>query len=139
MSAESGTGLVHSAPGHGHEDYQSFLRAGISLDKLRSPVNDDGCFVAAMDWLDPKISHSLEGKEVLGKGNDAVVELMRDAGYLLAEEKIKHKYPYDWKSKTPTIIRLVNSSTQILYLNLLPVTEPLPNGSQMSNRSNSLV
>lgn len=45
------------------------------------------------------------GKGVLGEGTDAMVDLLRERGVLLAEETIEHRYPYDWKSKKPIIVR----------------------------------
>ncbi|WVW84921.1 hypothetical protein I302_106957 [Kwoniella bestiolae CBS 10118] len=106
VTAQAGTGLVHSAPAHGHEDYEAFLTAGALPDDLRCPVNDDGCFTADLEkWIEGDIASSLVGQEVLGKGTDAMVDLLREQDVLLAEQKIEHRYPYDWKSKKPIIVR----------------------------------
>ncbi|AFR98680.2 isoleucine-tRNA ligase [Cryptococcus neoformans C23] len=108
VTSQTGTGLVHSAPAHGYEDYVAFNEAGIMLEKLRCPIDDDGKFTEELvSWAgagDESVS-SLVGKEVLGKGTDAMVDLLRERGVLLAEETIEHRYPYDWKSKKPIIIR----------------------------------
>ena len=95
ITTESGTGLVHTAPGHGQEDYLTGLKHGLPL---LSPVDDAGDFTA-------EAGADLEGKNVLGDGNDACVEALRASGALLLEEAYGHKYPYDWRTKKPTIFR----------------------------------
>jgi isoleucyl-tRNA synthetase len=106
VTDQSGTGLVHSAPAHGHEDYLAFQKAGLLPDKLRCPVNDDGCFTEELaDWSEG--GGSLVGKSVLGDGVGAVVDLYSKRGILLAEETIEHRYPLDWKTKEPIIVRYV--------------------------------
>ncbi|PZV12125.1 MAG: isoleucine--tRNA ligase [Leptolyngbya sp.] len=94
VTTESGTGLVHTAPGHGQEDYQVGLRYGLPI---LSPVDDDGNFTEAAGVF--------AGLNVLGDGNSAVIEALREAGSLLKEEPYLHKYPYDWRTKKPTIFR----------------------------------
>lgn len=89
----AGTGLVHTAPAHGHEDYEV-----LPVAELKCPVDDDGCFTSAA-------APELAGKAVLGKGTDAVIEMLQQHGSLFAEERIRHRYPYDWKTKQPIIIR----------------------------------
>jgi len=95
ITTESGTGLVHTAPGHGVEDYQTGLKYGL---ELLSPVDDAGKFTA-------EAGEDLVGKSVLSDGNDAVIEMMKAAGALLKVEPYGHKYPYDWRTKKPTIFR----------------------------------
>lgn len=90
----SGSGLVHVAPGHGMEDYELCLKHGIPAF---APVDDKGCFMDGMGWL--------SGREVLTTGNESVLERLSDHGYLIARHGYKHKYPYDWRSKTPVIVR----------------------------------
>ncbi|KAG2490299.1 hypothetical protein HYH03_011250 [Edaphochlamys debaryana] len=94
ITTETGTGLVHTAPGHGQEDYQVGLRYGLPL---LSPVDDAGCFTAE--------AGPFAGLNVQGEGNKAVVAALREAGVLLREEAYAHKYPYDWRTKKPTIFR----------------------------------
>jgi isoleucyl-tRNA synthetase len=96
VTAESGTGLVHSAPGHGAEDYHLCNTYGISPF---SPVDAEGRFTDAVK-LD-----SLKGQYVLGNGNQSVIELLLQSGSLLVQQEYKHKYPYDWRSKEPVIVR----------------------------------
>ena len=95
ITTESGTGLVHTAPGHGQEDYLTGLKYGLPL---LSPVNDLGCFT---DEAGPRFA----GLDVLGSGNEAVINALRESGSLIKEEAYNHKYPYDWRTKKPTIFR----------------------------------
>ena len=95
ITTEAGTGLVHTAPGHGQEDYLVGQRCGLPL---LSPVDDDGVFTA-------EAGPAFEGKSVLGDGNAAVIDALKAAGALLRLEDYKHKYPYDWRTKKPTIFR----------------------------------
>ncbi|KAI7846319.1 hypothetical protein COHA_000156 [Chlorella ohadii] len=94
ITTESGTGLVHTAPGHGQEDYQVGQRYGLPL---LSPVDDAGRFT---DEAGP-----FAGLNVQSDGNEAVVRALEAAGVLLKEERYEHKYPYDWRTKKPTIFR----------------------------------
>ncbi|KAI6247159.1 Isoleucine--tRNA ligase, mitochondrial [Erysiphe necator] len=97
VTSDSGSGLVHVAPGHGQDDYEVCTRLGIQAS---APVNDSGCFTA--DAF-PENSSSLEGKSVLHDGAAQVLELLKQN--VLITHKYKHKYPYDWRTKLPVIIR----------------------------------
>jgi isoleucyl-tRNA synthetase len=94
VTTESGTGLVHTAPGHGQEDYQVGLRYGLPI---LAPVDDRGDFTEE--------AGQFAGLNVLGDGNTAVIEALQQTGALLKEELYVHKYPYDWRTKKPTIFR----------------------------------
>lgn len=94
ITTESGTGLVHTAPGHGQEDYIVGQRYGLPI---LAPVDDGGNFTAE--------AGQFEGLNVLGDGNQAVIDALTQAGSLLKEEPYQHKYPYDWRTKKPTIFR----------------------------------
>ncbi len=94
VTTESGTGLVHTAPGHGLEDYQVGQRYGLAV---LAPVDEDGNFTSE--------AGQFAGMNVLGDGNGAVVEALAESGSLLKEEPYVHKYPYDWRTKKPTIFR----------------------------------
>ncbi|MCU0552637.1 MAG: isoleucine--tRNA ligase, partial [Leptolyngbya sp. Prado105] len=94
VTTESGTGLVHTAPGHGQEDYQVGQRYGLPI---LAPVDDNGDFTEE--------AGQFAGLNVLGEGNTAVIEALQDARSLLKEEPYQHKYPYDWRTKKPTIFR----------------------------------
>ncbi|MEP0819930.1 isoleucine--tRNA ligase [Trichocoleus desertorum GB2-A4] len=94
VTTESGTGLVHTAPGHGQDDYQVGLRYGLPVF---APVDDNGDFTEE--------AGPFAGLNVLGPGNQAVIDALQTAGSLLKEEPYVHKYPYDWRTKKPTIFR----------------------------------
>ncbi|MDX2229431.1 MAG: isoleucine--tRNA ligase [Leptolyngbyaceae cyanobacterium bins.349] len=94
VTTDSGTGLVHTAPGHGQEDYQVGMRYGLPI---LAPVDDDGNFTSE--------AGPFAGLNVLGEGNQAVITALQAAGALLKEEPYQHKYPYDWRTKKPTIFR----------------------------------
>ncbi|WP_199299965.1 isoleucine--tRNA ligase [Trichocoleus sp. FACHB-262] len=94
VTTESGTGLVHTAPGHGQDDYQVGLRYGLPVF---APVDDNGDFTEE--------AGPFAGLNVLGPGNQAVIDALQAANSLLKEEPYVHKYPYDWRTKKPTIFR----------------------------------
>lgn len=94
VTLEDGTGLVHTAPGHGTEDYFTGLAHNL---EIYCPVQPDGTFDETVpDWL--------RGMSVW-KANPKIVEHLKSIGTLLACETITHSYPHDWRSKTPTIFR----------------------------------
>ncbi len=94
VTTESGTGLVHTAPGHGLEDYGVGQRYGLPI---LSPVDDRGNFTEE--------AGEFSGLNVLGEGNTAVIKALDEVGALLKQEPYNHKYPYDWRTKKPTIFR----------------------------------
>ncbi|KAF9604472.1 hypothetical protein IFM89_006754 [Coptis chinensis] len=94
ITTESGTGLVHTAPGHGQEDYITGLKYGLPVV---SPVDDEGKFTEE--------AGKFSGLDVLGDGNTAVVKYLDENLSIIIEEPYKHKYPYDWRTKKPTIFR----------------------------------
>jgi len=94
VTTESGTGLVHTAPGHGQEDYMVGQRYGLPI---LAPVDDNGNFTEE--------AGQFAGLNVLGDGNQAVIDALAAAGSLIKEEPYVHKYPYDWRTKKPTIFR----------------------------------
>ena len=95
ITTESGTGLVHTAPGHGQEDYLTGLKNGL---ELLSPVDDVGKFTI-------EAGERFAGMSVLGDGNQAMIDALTETGSLLKVEDYSHKYPYDWRTKKPTIFR----------------------------------
>ncbi len=94
VTLDDGTGMVHTAPGHGTEDYQTGAREGLDV---YSPVKADGTFDdTAPDWL--------VGEHVW-KANGLVVDRLQESGHLLHHETFTHSYPHDWRSKGPVIFR----------------------------------
>ncbi len=95
VTTTDGTGLVHTAPGHGEDDYETGTREGM---EIYSPVLANGLFDDTVpDWL--------RGKHVLKEGNALIIDHLNRTGHLFAEETIRHSYPHDWRSKTPIIFR----------------------------------
>ena len=98
VTMDSGTGAVHIAPGHGADDYVLGMEHKLPI---LSPVDDHGRFT------DEAGLPNLTGKYVFDANPD-IVELLRERGMLLGEEKFHHSYPYCWRSKTPIIFRNVD-------------------------------
>ena len=94
VTTEAGTGLVHTAPGHGQDDYLVGQRYGLPI---LAPVDDDGNFTEE--------AGQFAGLSVLGDGNTAIIAALQETQSLLKEEPYVHKYPYDWRTKKPTIFR----------------------------------
>ncbi|NXC50689.1 SYIM protein, partial [Penelope pileata] len=95
VTMTKGTGLVHTAPAHGMEDYSVASHHQLPTECL---VDERGHFTEAA-------GPELKNKNVLEEGNEAVIKMLRAAGSLLKEEKYVHSYPYDWRTKKPMIIR----------------------------------
>jgi isoleucyl-tRNA synthetase len=93
VTLDAGTGLVHTAPGHGHEDYEVGLKYKLPID---NPVGSDGRFVAG--------TLLFEGEHVF-EANKHVIAVLQERGALLHEETLKHSYPHCWRHKTPVIFR----------------------------------
>jgi isoleucyl-tRNA synthetase len=93
VTLDAGTGLVHTAPGHGHEDYEVGLKYQLPID---NPVGSDGRFVAGTKLF--------EGEHVF-EANKHVIAVLKERGALLHEETLKHSYPHCWRHKTPVIFR----------------------------------
>ncbi len=94
VTLEDGTGLVHTAPGHGTDDYQTGLRVGLPI---YCPVRLDGTY-------DDTVPEWIAGKSIWD-ANDTVTERLRDSGHLFYDHRFTHSYPHDWRSKTPVIFR----------------------------------
>ncbi|MFA6216319.1 MAG: isoleucine--tRNA ligase [Candidatus Omnitrophota bacterium] len=93
VSKEEGSGLVHTAPGHGSEDYQTGLKYGL---EIVMPVDSHGKFEA--------VAGEFSGMNVFD-ANKPIIEKLAGLGLLLAEGKIQHSYPHCWRCKTPVIFR----------------------------------
>ncbi|PFH47754.1 hypothetical protein AMATHDRAFT_151413 [Amanita thiersii Skay4041] len=107
VTSESGTGLVHCAPAHGAEDYTTFRALGLisNTENLICHVDSEGKFskdIAAV--VGNEASQLLCGREVLGEGGKAMVQALKEMGCLVKIKRIKHRYPYDWKTDKPIIV-----------------------------------
>jgi isoleucyl-tRNA synthetase len=94
VTLDDGTGMVHTAPGHGTEDYQTGLREGIDI---YCPVRDDGT-------MDDTVPQWLRGKSVWD-ANKLVCDHLTQSGHMFHQHQFTHSYPHDWRSKTPVIFR----------------------------------
>ena len=98
VTLEDGTGCVHTAPGHGVDDYYTGMRCNLPIIM---PVDDDGHFYAG-DGLGT--GGPFSGMET-DEANPHIIEFLRERGTLVAEKKINHSYPHCWRCKNPVIFR----------------------------------
>lgn len=94
VTLDAGTGAVHTAPGHGPDDYVIGQKYQL---EVANPVGPDGCYL-------PGTGAGLDGLNVF-KANDVIVEILREHGALLHVEKLQHSYPCCWRHKSPIIFR----------------------------------
>ena len=93
VAMDTGTGLVHIAPGHGEEDYELGRKAGL---RIYNPVDDDGRFV-------PEVEHF--GGMTVWEANPRIIEHLARASALVASVPLRHSYPHCWRCKNPTLFR----------------------------------
>ncbi|MBX9848763.1 MAG: class I tRNA ligase family protein, partial [Rhodocyclaceae bacterium] len=98
VTLEAGTGLVHTAPAHGLDDYFVGQKYNLPND---NPVGDDGKFISTT----PDIGGTPLAGVFVWKGNDIVLQALEASGHLLHQGKLKHSYPHCWRHKTPIIFR----------------------------------
>jgi isoleucyl-tRNA synthetase len=94
VTLEDGTGVVHTAPGHGRDDFETGQRYGLPA---LCPVDDRGYFT--------KDAGQFEGLHITRKGNQAVIDALKENGALLAESLISHSYPHCWRCHKPVVFR----------------------------------
>jgi len=95
-TAEDGTGIVHSAPAYGLEDFNSCVSHGMKYDDILNPVQGNGVYAPELP---------LFGNQQIWKACPVIIDALRDAGRLFATENIVHSYPHCWRHKTPVIYR----------------------------------
>jgi isoleucyl-tRNA synthetase len=98
VTLEAGTGLVHTAPAHGVDDYVVGQRYNLPNE---NPVGDDGKFISTT----PAVGGTPLAGVFVWKANDIVLQALEASGHLLHQEKVKHSYPHCWRHKTPIIFR----------------------------------
>ena len=109
VTDEAGTGFVHTAPGHGREDFDLWLASTRSLlarsidPRIPYTVDADGALTVDAPGFEGK--RVLTDKGAKGDANDAVMAALVAAGNLVARGKLKHSYPHSWRSKKPVIFR----------------------------------
>jgi isoleucyl-tRNA synthetase len=95
-TADDGTGLVHSSPAYGVDDFNSCLAHGMKADEILNPVQGDGRYEAALP---------LFGGLNIWKAGPLIVQALADAGRLFASSSLQHSYPHCWRHKTPVVYR----------------------------------
>ncbi len=95
-TADDGTGIVHSSPAYGVEDFNSCIAHGVAYDDILNPVQGNGAY--APDF-------PLFGGLNIWKAVPVIIESLKDAGRLFATATITHSYPHCWRHKTPVIYR----------------------------------
>lgn len=93
VTLDSGTGCVHTAPGHGREDYETGMKYGL---EVLSPLYDDGRFQDSVDFF---------AGMTVDEANPKVIEKLEELGHLLAKRDLTHSYPHCWRCKKPVIFR----------------------------------
>jgi isoleucyl-tRNA synthetase len=96
VTLDTGTGVVHSAPAYGLEDFESCKRHGMRNEEILTPVQGDGRFAESLPFF---------GGLNVWKANAAIIEKLREVGCLFASNKITHSYMHCWRHKTPIIYR----------------------------------
>jgi isoleucyl-tRNA synthetase len=95
-TADDGTGIVHSAPAYGVEDFNSCVAHGVAYDDILNPVQGHGSYAPEL---------ALFGGQNIWKAAPVVIDTLREAGRLFATENITHSYPHCWRHKSPVIYR----------------------------------
>ena len=109
VTEEAGTGFVHTAPGHGREDFDIWMEHRRELDEsgvdttIPYTVDADGAFTRDAPGFEGKAVITAAGEK--GDANAAVIEALTKAGMLIARGRLKHQYPHSWRSKKPVIFR----------------------------------
>jgi isoleucyl-tRNA synthetase len=105
VTEDAGTGFVHTAPGHGADDYQVWLAHGHR--EIPETVDPDGAYYPHVPLFGGLKVLETEGRKAgkFGPANNAVIEKLIEAGKLLARGRLEHSYPHSWRSKAPVIFR----------------------------------
>ena len=94
VTLEDGTGVVHTAPGHGREDFETGQKYGL---EILNPVDERGIFT--------HLAGQFAGLHITKQGNAAVLDALREAGHLLASSELSHSYPHCWRCHKPVVFR----------------------------------
>jgi isoleucyl-tRNA synthetase len=132
VTEEAGTGFVHTAPGHGADDYLVWLKSGQSLDSIPDTVDPDGAYYPHVPLFGGLKVIETEGKKdkigKFGPANKAVMDALIAAGNLLARGRVEHSYPHSWRSKAPVIFR--NTPQWFIRMD-----QPLSDGHSLRQRA----
>lgn len=102
VTDSSGTGLVHMAPGHGMDDYHACSALGIDAF---APVDDAGAFTKEAFPAQPELLEGLAVSDMKKTGSNAILNYLDQQNLLRAKHNYRHKYPIDWRTKQPVIVR----------------------------------
>ncbi|MEP3299834.1 MAG: isoleucine--tRNA ligase, partial [Pseudoruegeria sp.] len=102
VTDDAGTGFVHTAPSHGADDYEVFVKRNW-IDRMTHNVGEESEFLPHVPFFAGLQVFDRKGKE--GKANPAVIAKLVDAGGIIARGRVKHSYPHSWRSKAPVIFR----------------------------------
>jgi isoleucyl-tRNA synthetase len=109
VTDDTGTGFVHTAPGHGRDDFEIWTANARALERrgtntvIPYTVDENGAFTDQAPGFTGKRVLTDTGEK--GDANEAVIAALRDAGMLIARSRLKHQYPHSWRSKKPVIFR----------------------------------
>jgi isoleucyl-tRNA synthetase len=136
VTADTGTGFVHTAPGHGREDFDVWMANKAALEArgintaIPYTVDENGAFTEAAPGFTGKRVFNDKGEK--GDANKAVIEALEKTGMLIAKGRLKHQYPHSWRSKKPVLVR----ATPQWFIAMdrpiegLPPSSPLPVGER---------
>ncbi|GHB11703.1 isoleucine--tRNA ligase [Modicisalibacter luteus] len=96
VETDAGTGIVHSAPAYGEDDFVTCRAYGMEFEEIKNPVMGDGVYVDDLPFF---------GGQMIWKANPQIVAKLEEVGALMAHEKITHSYMHCWRHKTPVIYR----------------------------------
>ena len=102
VTDDAGTGFVHTAPSHGADDYECFVKRNW-LDRMTHNVGEESEFLPHVPFFAGLTVIDRKGKE--GKANTAVIAKLVEAGGIIARGRVTHSYPHSWRSKAPVIFR----------------------------------
>ncbi len=107
VTDDAGTGFVHTAPGHGADDYDAWMNHGLPQGDIPYTVGPDGAYTDQAPGFEGKKVLRTEGKKAGqdGDANKSVIAELIAHGKLLARGRLKHSYPHSWRSKAPVIFR----------------------------------
>jgi len=124
VTDDAGTGFVHTAPGHGREDFEAWMDAARDIEArgistaIPFTVDDAGFYTKDVPGLGPDReggpARVIDDKGKKGDANDAVIKALIDAENLFARGRLKHDYPHSWRSKKPIIFR--NTPQWFVYM-----------------------
>ncbi|MEO8926151.1 MAG: isoleucine--tRNA ligase [Caulobacteraceae bacterium] len=128
VTDDAGTGFVHTAPGHGADDYALWLAHGHR--EIPETVDEDGAYHPHVPLFGGLKVLETEGKKAgkFGPANPAVTEKLIEAGMLLARGRLEHSYPHSWRSKAPVIFR--NTPQWFIRLDE-PLDDPVHGGANL--------